>query len=426
MAQAFINARIIDPYSKTDEIGGLLIENNKIIAIGKDVTADNLGSDIEIIDIEGKAILPGLVDFRCEIPDPGFEAKGSLSSESKAALAGGITHLALLPTTEPAIDNPAMVTYMIERAEKRQGPKISTWGAVTKNNEGTDLAELGLMQKEGAIAFTDGHKTIQNAAVLRRALQYASGFGAFIAQHPMDINLGKGDMNAGSLANRLGLSGMSWQAEVIIIERDLRILEMAGGSLHFNHISCAASVDVIRKAKAKGMNVTCDTAPPYFALNEMDVGDYRTFTKLNPPLRTEDDRLAIIEGLKDGTIDFIASDHIPQDEEAKRLPFDQASFGGVGLESLLPITLELYHNKQLSLLDALALITYKPAQRLKIDAGRLSKDGPAHFIVIDLDKGWVFNDKNLHSRSRNSPFGGRLVQGVVLQTFIDGKNLYPY
>lgn len=424
MAQAFINARIIDPYSKIDEIGGLLIENNKISALGKGVTADNLANDVEIIDIKSKTIIPGLVDFRCEIPDPGFEAKGSLSSESKAALAGGVTHLALLPTTEPAIDNPAMVTYMIERAEKRQGPKIFTWGAVTNKTQGNDLAELGLMQKEGAIGFTDGHQTIQNAAVLRRALQYASGFGAFIAQHPMDINLGKGDMNAGSLANRLGLSGMSWQAEVIIVERDLRILEMAGGSLHFNHISCAASVDVIRKAKAKGMNVTCDTAPPYFALNEMDVGDYRTFTKLNPPLRTEDDRLAIIEGLKDGTIDFIASDHIPQDEEAKRLPFDQASFGGVGLESLLPITLELYHNKQLSLLDALALITYKPAQRLAIDAGRLSVGGDAHFIVIDLDKGWVFNDKNLHSRSRNSPFGGRLVQGVVEQTYVDGQCLY--
>ncbi|MFV0432266.1 MAG: dihydroorotase [Alphaproteobacteria bacterium] len=424
MTKAYINAQILDPYSKTDEMGGLLVEDGIIKALGSNVTEGNIASDVEKIDIHGKAILPALVDFRCEIPDPGFEAKGSLSSESKAALAGGVVHLALLPTTSPAIDNPAMVTYMIERSQAQKGVKVYPWGAVTKESKGEDLAELGLMQKEGAIGFTDGHKTLQNAAVLRRALQYASGFDGFIAQHPMDVNLGKGDMNAGSLANRLGLAGMSWQAEVIIIERDLRILEMAGGSLHFNHISCKASVDVIRKAKAKGVNVTCDTAPPYFSLNELDVGDYRTFAKLNPPLRTEEDRLAIIEGLKDGTIDFIASDHIPQDEEAKRLPFDQASFGGVGLESLLPITLELYHNKHLNLNDALALITYKPAKRLGINAGYLAADMAADFIVVDLQKGRVFDDKQLHSRSRNSPFGGRLVQGEILHSFVDGQCLF--
>ncbi len=365
------------------------------------------------------------MDFSCQIPDPGDEAKGSLGSEGKAALAGGITSLALLPTTEPAVDSPAMVTYMQERQFRKRGlPKIYAWGAATQKCEGKILAEIGLMKKSGAIGFTDGHQAIQNAAVMRRALQYASCFDAFIAQHPIDAHLGKGHMNAGSLANRLGLAGMPWQAEVIMIERDLRLLEMAGGSLHFNHISCAASVDVIGKAKEKGLDVTCDTAPPYFAMNENDVANWRSFAKLNPPLRKEEDRLAIIKGLKEGVIDFVASDHIPQDEEAKRLPFDQASFGGVGLESLLPTVLELYHKGELSLKEALALVTYKPAERLGIKAGRLKRDEAADFIIVDLEKSYVFDDKALYSRSRNSPFGGRLMQGVVLQTYVNGELLF--
>lgn len=419
--KAIINGRVLDPASKLDILGGIYVEEGIIKALGADVTAENLAHDVDIIDAKACGILPGLVDFRCQIPDPGDEAKGSLGSEGRAALAGGITSLALLPTTEPQVDSPAMVTYMIERQYRKKGlPKIYPWGAATQKCEGEILAEIGLMKKQGAIGFTDGHKPIQNAAVMRRALQYASGFDSFIAQHPIDAHLGKGDMNAGSLANRLGLAGMAWQAEVIMIERDLRLLEMTGASLHFNHISCAASVEAVRKAKEKGLNITCDTAPPYFAMNENDIGAYRSFAKLNPPLRTESDRLAIIKGLKEGVIDFVASDHIPQDEEAKRLPFAEASFGGVGLESLLPTILELYHKGEFSLLEALALITYKPADRLKIKAGRLQKGEAADMAIVDLDKGYEFNDKALHSRSRNSPFGGRLMQGMIQQTYIDG------
>ncbi len=425
MKKAFVNARILEPAAQMDITGGLYIENQHVKAIGHDVTADNLAADVEVIDVKGKGLLPGIIDFRCQIPDPGDEAKGSLSSEGKAALAGGITSLAILPTTEPTIDSPAMVTYMRQRQyQKNDLPKIYPWGAATLKCEGQSLTEIGLMKKEGAIGFTDGHQAIQNAAVLRRALQYASGFDAFIAQHPCDAHLGKGHMNAGSLANRLGLAGMPWQAEVIMIERDLRLLEMTGGSLHFSHISCAASVEIIAKAKEKGLDVTCDTAPPYFTMNENDVSNWRSFAKLNPPLRTEADRLAIVEGLKSGIIDFVASDHIPQDEEAKRLPFDQASFGGVGLESLLPTVLELYHKGALSLLKALALITYKPAERLNIEGGRLQKEGAADFAIVDIDKAYVFDDKALHSRSRNSPFGGRLMQGVVLQTYVNGQLLF--
>ncbi len=425
MKKAIINGRILDPATKLDILGGLYIEGNVIKALGADVRWDNLAEDVEMMHAEDKIVFPGLVDFRCQIPDPGDEAKGSLGSEAKAALAGGITSLALLPTTEPAVDSPAMVTYMQERQFRKKGlPKIYPWGAATQKCEGEILAEIGLMKKNGAVGFTDGHQSIQNAAVMRRALQYASCFDAFIAQHPIDAHLGKGHMNAGSLANRLGLAGMPWQAEVIMIERDLRLLEMAGGSLHFNHISCAASVDVIRKAKEKGLDVTCDTAPPYFAMNEKDVGNWLSFAKLNPPLRTEEDRLAIVKGLKEDIIDFVASDHIPQDEEAKRLPFDQASFGGVGLESLLPTVLELYHKGELPLLEALALITYKPAKRLSIKAGRLKEGWAADFVIADLNKSYRFDDKALHSRSRNSPFGGRLMQTAVLQTYINGELLF--
>ncbi|MCP5374036.1 MAG: amidohydrolase family protein, partial [Hyphomicrobiales bacterium] len=266
---------------------------------------------------------------------------------------------------------------------------------------------------------------VADAQVMRRALSYASTFDLLIIQHPEEPSLAKGGaMNTGETATRLGLPGIPPEAEVIMIERDLRLVEMTGGRLHIGHVSTAAAVDVIRAAKARGQRVTCDTAPPYFALNETAVGDYRTFSKLSPPLRAESDRLAIVAGLQDGTIDAIASDHAPQDEDAKRLPFEQAAFGGVGLETLLPITLGLFHNGQMSLIEALRLITHAPASLLGLDAGRLEAGAPADLIVFDPDRGWRVDETSLHSKSKNTPFDGHPVQGQVLRTVVDGRTVF--
>jgi dihydroorotase len=360
-----------------------------------------------------------------QLREPGEEHKGTLASTGQAATAGGITSMICLPNTQPCIDDMSVVEFVARRARLLGLTKVYVYGAITKGLEGRSLAELGMLAEAGAVAFTDGVKAVADARVMRQALAYAGTFGLLIVQHPEEPALAEGGhMNAGEMATRLGLVGIPREAEVIMIERDLRLVEATGGRLHFGHLSTAPAVDAVRRAKARGLAVTCDTAPPYFALNETAVGDYRTFAKLSPPLRSEADRLAVIDGLVDGTIDAIASDHAPQDEDAKRLPFGQAAFGGVGLETLLAVSLELFHNDRLSLLEVLRRLTCAPADLFGLPAGRLVRGAAADLCLFDPDRAWRVREYELHSKSKNTPFDYRPVQGRVLLTTVDGRRVF--
>jgi len=422
---ALVGARLIDPESGLDEVGGVLTDGEIIAAVGPLVTADAVPADVVVVDCAGHCLCPGLVDIRVHLREPGDEHKGTLESSGRAATAGGVTTLVCLPNTNPVLDDMSVVEFVARRARLLGLAKVYPYGAVTRSLAGETLAEMGLLAEAGAVACTDGERAVANAQLMRLALGYARTFGLLIVQHPEEPALAEdGDMNAGEMATRLGLAGIPAAAEVILVERDLRLLELTGGRLHFGHVSTAAAIAAIRAAKARGLAVTCDTAPPYFALNEGAVGDYRTFAKLSPPLRSEEDRQAVVAGLVDGTIDAIASDHAPQDEDAKRLPFGQAAFGGVRLETLLAVSLELVHNGHLRLIDLLRLLTCKPASLLGLPAGRLVVGASADLTLFDPDRAWQVRETELHSKSKNSPFDYRPVQGRVLLTVIDGRRVF--
>lgn len=418
------NARLIDPATGLDMIGDLLTVGEEIAALGLNATAKGVPDGAEIVDATGLILAPGLVDLRAQVGEPGLEHNETIQTASRSAAAGGITALAALPNTDPVIDDVAGIEFIARRARETKLVKIFAYGAVTRENAGKEIAEIGLLSEAGAVGFTDGGP-IADPALMRRALAYAGGFGQTIFQHPSEPRLAGGVMNAGEIATRLGLAGIPPMAEVIMLERDLRLVEMTGGRYHAANISTAESVAVIRRAKQRGLKVTCDTAPPYFALTEVDVGDYRTFFKLSPPLRGEMDRRAIIEGLADGTIDAIASDHQPHDQDSKRVPFAQAAFGAVGLETLLPLTLELVHKGALSLPRALAALTSVPASILGLDRlGRLSVGGPADLVLFDADRPWRVEAEKMASKSKNSCFDRRPVQGMVLRTIVDGRTVF--
>lgn len=418
------NARLIDPATGLDMIGDLLTVGEEIAALGPNATAKGVPDGAEIVDATGLILAPGLVDLRAQVGEPGLEHNETIQTASRSAAAGGITALAALPNTDPVIDDVAGIEFIARRARETKLVKIFAYGAVTRENAGKEIAEIGLLSEAGAVGFTDGGP-IADPALMRRALAYAGGFGQTIFQHPSEPRLAGGVMNAGEIATRLGLAGIPPMAEVIMLERDLRLVEMTGGRYHAANISTAESVAVIRRAKQRGLKVTCDTAPPYFALTEVDVGDYRTFFKLSPPLRGEMDRRAIIEGLADGTIDAIASDHQPHDQDSKRVPFAQAAFGAVGLETLLPLTLELVHKGALSLPRALAAMTSVPASILGLDRlGRLSVGGPADLVLFDADRPWRVEAEKMASKSKNSCFDRRPVQGMVLRTIVDGRTVF--
>ena len=427
--KAYINVRLLDPATGLDVVcdakGGLLTDGEEIIGFGADIFKSGTPKGAEVIDGGGHCLCPGLVDIRVQVREPGYEHKGTIESAGRSATAGGVTTMVCLPNTNPIIADMSQVEFVARRARKIGLAKIYPYAALTKDVNGKELTEMGILAETGAVAFTDGDKAIANPQLLRRALSYARTFDLLIVQHPEEPSLvSEGGMNSGETATRLGLPGIPREAEIIMVERDLRLVEMTGGKLHFAHISTGEAVDVIRKGKARGLRITCDTAPPYFALNEQSVGEYRTFAKLSPPLRSEDDRLAIVAGLKDGTIDIIASDHTPQDADSKRLPFTQAESGGVGLETLLAVTLDLYHNGEMSLLEALAKITHVPAELLKLPAGSLAKGAAADLMLFDPERGWQVKDTNLASKAKNTPFDLRLVQGVVLRTIIDGRTVF--
>ncbi|MDX2143289.1 MAG: dihydroorotase [Rhodospirillaceae bacterium] len=421
---AYVNARLLDPATGHDGPGEVLTIGEEIAAVGRKVFDGKPGADVQVVDCEGHCLAPGLVDMRVQLREPGEEHKESLKSGGEAAVAGGVTTMVGLPNTNPIIDDEATVEYVARRARLQALTKVYVYGAATKGLQGKELAEMGLLAEAGARGFTDATKAIADAQVLRRALAYAATFGLLIIQHPEEPSLANGVMNTGEMSTRLGLSGIPREAETIMLERDIRLTAMTGGRYHAAHISTAESVEIIARAKARGLNVTCDTAPFYFALNELAVGDYRTFAKLSPPLRGEADRQAIVAGLKSGVIDCIASDHAPQDQDSKRLPFSQAAFGGSGLETLLAVTLGLHHNDGFSLLDALKRMTVAPADLLGLDAGRLAKGKKADLIVFDPDRGWKVIADKFRSKSKNSPFDGQPVQGKVLRTVIDGRTVF--
>jgi len=426
---AYINARVIDPASGVDhaasESGGLLTDGASIVAMGPDIFNGGRPAVEEIVDCQGAVLAPGLVDMRVDFCEPGAEHKEDIESGSKAAAAGGVTAVVTLPDTAPAIDNASVLEFVARRARDVKLVKVFGYATVTRGANSDEIVEMGLLKEAGAVAFTDGRHSVANAKTLSRALKYALAFDTLIVQHAEEPNLSAGGvMQSGELSTRLGLPGIPREAETIMLDRDLALVKMTGGRYHAAHISTAEGVARIRAAKEAGLRVTCDTAPPYFALNELAVGEYRTFAKLSPPLRSEDDRQAIVEGLADGTIDCIASDHFPQDQESKRLPFELAEFGSSGLETLLALTLELVHNEHLSLSDALGKVTAAPSHLLDLPTGRLYAGAPADLVIFDPDKPARIEPDTFISKSKNSPFDGRLVQGQVIRTVVDGRTIY--
>jgi dihydroorotase len=415
-------ARLLDPASGLDAIGDLLIEGERIAAAGGIIAA----SAAEIVEAEGLCLAPGLVDMRVQLREPGAEHMESIESGGQAAAAGGVTTMVALPNTDPPVDDVSVVEFLARRAREVRLAKIHTYAAATKRLAGKQLTEMGLLAANGAVGFTDGTKAVADALVMRRVLSYAANFDLLVVQHPEEPSLGgAGEVNEGEIATRLGLAAIPAVAEVIMIERDLRLLEITGARYHAAHLSTAAGVEAIRRAKARGLAVTCDTAPPYFALNETAIGDYRTFAKLSPPLRSEQDRRAVVEGLRDGTIDAIASDHAPWDQDSKRLPFSSAAYGIVGLETLLPLSLELYHNRHLGLLEVIARLTRNPADILRLPIGRLAKGAAADLVLFDPDLSWHISTDEFRSKSKNAPFDGRPVEGRVVRTMVDGRTIFP-
>ena len=402
--------------------GDLLIRDGTIADFGVSLGRPD---GVAVVHEDGAVLCPGLVDIRVALGEPGFEYRETIASACAAASAGGITTLAALPDSDPAIDDPALVHMLITRGRETGAVTILPYGAATSGCRGEELAEIGLLREAGAVAFTDGTRAIASSGLMRLVLAYARGFGARIVQHPEDPSLARGgSATEGELAARLGLPGIPAAAEAILIARDISLARLTGGAVHFAHVSTKDALELIRRAKVDGLAVTCDTAPPYFDLNENEIGDYRTYAKLSPPLRREDDRLAVLAGLADGTIDAIASDHQPRDADDKRLPFAQASAGGVGLATLLAVTLAHVHNGELTLNAAIALLTSRPAALMGIDGGRIVKGAAADLCLFHPDRIWKVKDGALPGKAQNTPFDGRALEGMVLGTWKAGKRVY--
>lgn len=421
---AIINARLIDPAHNLDVLGSMLITDGVIAAIGADISIPKTAT---LIDAEGAALIPGLIDMQVFISEPGAEYRETLATVSQAAAAGGVTSIITMPNTDPVIDDAALVDFISRRARDTAIVNVHPMAAITKGTQGVTMSEFGLLREAGAVAFTDGDKTVMNTQTMQTALSYATNFDALIVHHAMDAYLAHGGvMNSGERATRLGLSGIPIAAETIIIERDIRLVELSGGRLHFAQISSAQSVDIIRAAKKRGVSVTCGVSANHLMLNENDVENYRTFAKLNPPLRREEDRVALCQAVVDGTIDVIVSGHNPQDEDAKRRPFTQAEFGSVGVETLLPAALTLYHEGIAPLDKLLIAMTQTPAALLGLKSGTLAVGHPADCALVDFEVPWVVDADALTSKSKNTAIEGRKLQGRVLRCFVNGDEIFTY
>lgn len=421
----FQRARIIDPSRGMDEIGTVIVDGKTIVAAGAEVLNQGTPDGATVIDCTGKAIIPGLVDARVFIGEPGGEHRETIHSASQAAAAGGVTSLVMMPDTDPTIDTVALVEFVLRTARDTASVNVFPAAAVTKGLHGREMTEFGLLREAGAVAFTDGRHTIANALVMRRALTYARDFGAVIAHETQDADLASaGVMNEGLYASWLGLSGIPREAELIPLERDLALARLTRGNYHAAKISTAMSAAAIARAKADGARVTAGVAIHNLALNENDVGQYRTFFRLAPPLRNEEDRLAMIEALKDGTIDIAVSSHDPQDVDTKRLPFADAAAGAVGLETLLSVALRLYHNEDMSLLRLVEVLSTAPARLFGLPGGTLKPGTSADLALVDLDEPWIVSEAGIRSRSKNTCFEGARLQGKVLQTLVAGRTVF--
>ncbi|MBZ5759983.1 MULTISPECIES: dihydroorotase [Rhizobium] len=419
------NVRIIDPSRQLDETGTVIVENGVIVASGKQADGLPFPAGATVRDCAGLIAVPGLVDARVHVGEPGSEYRETIASASRAAAAGGITSFIMMPDTDPVIDDIALVEFVKKTARDKAVVNVYPAAALTKGLAGTEMTEIGLLREAGAVAFTDGHASIHDAQVLRRVMTYGREFGAVIASVPRDEHLGaEGVMNEGLFASWLGLSGIPKEAEIIPLERDLRIAALTRSNYHAAMISVPESAEAIRSARKRGAKVTCGISINNLALNENDIGEYRTFFKLYPPLRPEDDRMAMIEALADGTIDIIVSSHDPQDVDTKRLPFAEAADGAIGLETMLAAALRLHHSGQVSLMRLIDALSTRPAQIFGLDAGTLQPGAKADITLIDIDEPWLVAKDMLLSRSKNTPFEDARFSGRAVATYVGGALVY--
>ncbi len=419
------NGNVIDLERKKIEKKDILIKNKIIESIDNNISLDS--KDLEVINCNNLHISPGFVDMRVNLGEPGLEHKETIKSACMAAASAGITSMICMPNTTPTIDQPAIIQSIQRKAREVALSKVFCTGCITRGSKGKEISELQLMHESGAVGFTDGNKSVSNARVMKRALNYVKSFNGLIIQHAEEPELSNGgEVNESEVSTRMGLLGIPSYSEAMIVERDLWLVKDTNCRYHVSHISTKETVEIIRNAKKKGVLITCDTAPPYFLLNELSLENYRTFSKLSPPLRSEDDRKEIINGLIDGTIDAVVSDHAPQDQDAKRLPFNQAEFGGVGLETLLPLILSLVKSNKIDLIKAISLITRNPAEILGLNLGKLEIGSEADLAIFDLEKPWKVKPELFFSKSKNSPFDSIPVEGKNLMTFVRGKLVFKF
>lgn len=422
---AITNARIVDPASGYDGPGGVLLTEGVIADVAQGAGLGALSADVEVIDARGALVIPGLIDLRVKTGEPGFEPKETLKSAAQAAAAGGVTTMILQPDTHPVMDEPAVVDFVLRRARDIELVNVYPAGAATKGCLGERMAEIGLMHEAGCLYVTDADRPIVNSKVLRRVLSYAKAFGVPVAHRPADPWLSAGAAaSEGEFAARMGLPSVPAIAERIMLERDLALVEVTGAPFIVDQITTAGALESLKRGVDRGLPVTATTSINHLSFNEIDIGDYRTFCKLDPPLRSEEDRQATIEALASGLIQVVVSAHAPAPAEDKRLPYDEAAPGAVGLQTLLPALLAFHHEGRIPLIDLIRTVTLAPAKLLGLPAGRIAKGAPADLVLCDLDAPVVIDADKLVSKSKNSPFDGRRLQGKVLRTLVDGRTVY--
>jgi len=416
----FTNVRLIDPEALTDAPGSLTVKAGLIMALGGEPPAR-----ARLIDCGGKCLAPGIIDWGVKVGEPGERHRESFRSAGLAAAAGGVTTLIARPDTSPAIDTPEVLEFVTRRAAEAAPVRIRHMAALTKGREGREMTEIGFLRDLGAVAFTDADHVVADTRVLARALVYARSLGALVVGHPQDPGLSRGtSATAGKFSSLRGLPAAPALAERIGLDRDLGMVELTGVRYHADQITTARALPALKRAKANGLDVTAGVSIHHLTLNEFDVGDYRTFFKLTPPLRCEDDRLAVVAAVADGLIDVICSMHTPADEESKRLPFEEAAAGAVALETLLPAAMRLYHAGALSLPQLWRAMALNPAARLGLPQGRLAAGAPADLVLFDPDAPFLLDRSKLHSKSKNTPFDGQRMEGRVLATFVAGKQVH--
>ncbi|MFO1116877.1 MAG: dihydroorotase [Beijerinckiaceae bacterium] len=421
---ALVNARLVDPVKGTESRGGVLARDGFIVAVGADVTAQSLPADARVVDCAGDVVAPGLIDMQAFVGEPGAEHRETIASATAAAAAGGVTTILARADTNPPVDDPAVVDFLKRRARDTGSVRVLPTAALTRGREGREIAEFGLLMEAGAVAFGDAGHSLRNAQVMRRALSYARDFGALIIHYAEERDLAEGVMNEGEFASRLGLSGVPAEAESIVLERDMRLVALTGGRYHAALVSTEQSLDIVRRAKEQGLAVTCGVSINHLTLNENDIGDYRTFLKVRPPLRRDETRRALVDAVASGLIDVIVSDHDPQDVETKRLPFAEAEFGAIGLETMLSAGLRLVHSGDLTLPSLLRAMSSRPAEILGLPQGRLAPGAPADLVRFDPDEPYVVDPEMLHSRCKNTPFDEARMQGRVKLALVAGAVAY--